>query len=81
MIVSGLPPIGCLPVVMAENSPILRNCIQHMNLEAESYNQKLSNLLQQMQAELPGSKIPYADTYTPLMDMINNPQRYGNINL
>lgn len=77
MMVSGLPPIGCLPVQMTAKSPFSRSCNQNENDSAQSYNGKLEKLLPQMEKELPGSKILYADIYTPLMDMITNPQKYG----
>lgn len=30
-----------------------------------------------MEMELAGSTIVYADVYNPIMDMINNPLKYG----
>ena len=35
----------------------------------------------QVQAKLSGSQILYTDAYNPLMDMIKNPNRYGNNNI
>lgn len=78
MMISGLPPIGCLPIQMTAKSPILRSCSRTENADAQSYNNKLQKLLQRIEAQLPGSKILYVDSYNPLMDMINNPQKYGN---
>ncbi|CAI9776496.1 unnamed protein product [Fraxinus pennsylvanica] len=77
IIVQGLPPIGCLPFQITVKSPILRSCIDKENSDAMSYNNRLEKLLPQVQQELPGSKILYADIYTILMDMINNPKKYG----
>ncbi|CAL5421937.1 unnamed protein product [Camellia sinensis] len=77
MVVAGLPPIGCIPIQMTAKLQIHRKCIDHQNSDAQSYNAKLSNLLPQLQSSLPGSKIIYADIYTPLDDMMKNPQKYG----
>ncbi|KAE9446777.1 hypothetical protein C3L33_21333, partial [Rhododendron williamsianum] len=44
--------------------------------QSQSYNQKLVAMLSQLQESLPGSKLVYADFYTPLYDMMNNPQKY-----
>jgi phospholipase/lecithinase/hemolysin len=79
MIIGGLPPIGCLPIQMTANfkNPANRTCVEQQNLDAQSYNQKLANLLPKLQESLPGSKIIYSDGYEPLNDMINNPQKYG----
>ncbi|KAK6163806.1 hypothetical protein DH2020_000670 [Rehmannia glutinosa] len=79
MVVSGLPPIGCLPIQMTAKSPILRSCSHKENADSQSYNHKLQKLLPQIEAELPESKILYVDAYNPLMDMINNPQKYGKV--
>ncbi|KAL7248724.1 hypothetical protein ACSBR2_003466 [Camellia fascicularis] len=75
MVVAGLPPIGCIPIQMTAKLEIHRKCIDHS--DAQSYNAKLSNLLPELQSSLPGSKIIYADIYTPLDDMMKNPQKYG----
>lgn len=79
---AGLPPMGCLPVLITARlkDPFDRTCLDDENEAALSYNQKLVKLLPQLQASLPGSKILYADVYTPLKDMINNPGKYGNTN-
>ncbi|KAF5446633.1 hypothetical protein F2P56_032244 [Juglans regia] len=79
MVIAGLPPIGCLPVQITAKfgNPHDRTCLQEQNSDAQSYNQKLAKLLPTLQESLPGSKIVYADIYKPLIDMINNPQKYG----
>ncbi|XP_073144215.1 GDSL esterase/lipase At2g31540-like [Henckelia pumila] len=77
MVVSGLPPVGCLPIQMTAKSHLLRSCIDTENKDAESYNGKLKNLLPRIQAELQGSKILYADIYSPMIQMMNNPNKYG----
>ncbi|XP_035545917.1 GDSL esterase/lipase At2g30310-like [Juglans regia] len=77
--ITGLPPIGCLPIQMTAKfeNPRDRKCLEDENLDAENYNQKLAKLLPQVQAYLPGSKIVYADVYEPLIHMINHPEKYG----
>ncbi|XVF68439.1 hypothetical protein PTKIN_Ptkin11bG0003000 [Pterospermum kingtungense] len=77
--IAGLPPMGCLPLLVTERlkDPLDRTYLEDENEAARSYNQKLVKLIPQLQASLPGSKIVYADVYTPLNDMLNNPQKYG----
>ncbi|CAK9164140.1 unnamed protein product [Ilex paraguariensis] len=77
MVITGIPPIGCLPLQRNAKSPILRTCIEDENSDAKSYNDKLEKLLPQLQASLPGSKILYADIFNPLLNMTNDPQKYG----
>ncbi|KAF8018753.1 hypothetical protein BT93_H3605 [Corymbia citriodora subsp. variegata] len=77
--VTGLPPVGCLPIQMAAKfkNPEDRKCLEDENLHARIYNHKLANLLPQIQSVLPKSKIAYADVYQPMIDMINHPWKYG----
>ncbi|CAI9107082.1 OLC1v1006364C1 [Oldenlandia corymbosa var. corymbosa] len=78
IVVCGLPPMGCMPLLKsAQFHPFSRTCLENVNSVAQSYNGKLKNLLQEAHSELPGSKILYADTYNPLLHMIQNPTRYG----
>uniref|UniRef100_M1AD44 GDSL esterase/lipase n=1 Tax=Solanum tuberosum TaxID=4113 RepID=M1AD44_SOLTU len=74
IIVNGLPPIGCLPMQITAKSPFFRSCINDENLDAQIYNEKLQDLLIQLQSHLPGSKILYVDTYNFIAGLIHNPQ-------
>ncbi|KAL5733566.1 hypothetical protein ACOSQ2_033258 [Xanthoceras sorbifolium] len=78
VIIVGLPPIGCLPIQMTlkfEN-PLNRKCLKDQNSDAQSYNHKLSKLLNQLQPLLPCSKIVFANGYQPLIDMVDHPHKY-----
>ncbi|KAL4378072.1 hypothetical protein GQ457_02G021920 [Hibiscus cannabinus] len=81
IIVVGLPPIGCLPfqMTLGFENPRNRHCLEDQNSDARSYNKKLVRLLPEIQAELPRSKLVYADAYQPLMDMINHPEQYEEL--
>ncbi|XVE51419.1 hypothetical protein DITRI_Ditri02bG0038700 [Diplodiscus trichospermus] len=73
--VAGLPPMGCLPVVITLNSgnPMLeRGCIKTYSRIAMEYNQMLQNEVNSMRGRLAhiGTKIVYIDIFTPLVDMI-----------
>ncbi|KAJ0021607.1 hypothetical protein Pint_32448 [Pistacia integerrima] len=78
-IVAGLPQIGCLPIQItaAFKNPNKHKCLGDQNTDAQVYNQKLQNLLTQLQGSLPGTRLAYVDVYEPLIDMVNNPQKYG----
>ncbi|KAG8380867.1 hypothetical protein BUALT_Bualt06G0061100 [Buddleja alternifolia] len=81
--VTGLPPIGCMPVqvtlgsLMPSFHMFQRQCINQQNLDSQSYNAKLEALTSRLQATLPGSRVVYVDIYTPLMDMVTRPEAYG----
>ncbi|KAE8729077.1 putative GDSL-like Lipase/Acylhydrolase family protein [Hibiscus syriacus] len=75
----GLPPMGCVPILTTERlkPPFYRACLEDENTDAQSYNEKLVKLLPLLQTTLPGTDIVYADIYTPLLDIMTNPQKYG----
>ncbi|GAA0146669.1 hydrolase [Lithospermum erythrorhizon] len=77
MAISGVPSIGCLPIQLTAKSPLLRRCIHEENLDAQSFNRKLRKLLQTLQEMLPSCTLLHSDVFTPLMDMIKNPEVYG----
>ncbi|KAJ9698800.1 hypothetical protein PVL29_007731 [Vitis rotundifolia] len=79
MVVAGLPPIGCLPIQISARfkSPSNRTCLTDQNSDSQAYNSKLEPLLGQLEASFPGSKFVYLNLFDPVMDMINNPQKYG----
>ncbi|WRX26507.1 GDSL lipase/esterase - like 10 [Theobroma cacao] len=73
--VTGLPPMGCLPVVITLNSPnaiLERGCIEKFSRVGMEYNQMLQNEVNSMRGRLAhlGAKILYVDIFTPLVDMI-----------
>ncbi|KAJ0971645.1 hypothetical protein J5N97_019604 [Dioscorea zingiberensis] len=74
--VVGLPPIGCLPIVITLFGFGDRGCIEAFNSMAFTYNNKLQNLLQKTSTMLEGSQLIYVDVYTPLFDLIQSPNKY-----
>ncbi|KAI3800837.1 hypothetical protein L1987_28934 [Smallanthus sonchifolius] len=76
--VVGVPPIGCLPAIITLNSknPISgRECIESLNSLSRSVNQMLQDNIQRL--ERPGTKIVYADIYTPIINMVQQNTKYG----
>ncbi|KAK6777257.1 hypothetical protein RDI58_023974 [Solanum bulbocastanum] len=71
----GLPPMGCLPIVITLHSDDAfskRNCVEFYSSIARDYNSKLQNKLNGVQIKFAnlGSRFAYLDIYGPLMDMI-----------
>ncbi|KAK7276073.1 hypothetical protein RIF29_17205 [Crotalaria pallida] len=77
--ISGLPPIGCIPMQITLKFEMGRKCVENENLDAELYNRKLAERLHQIQRMLPGSRVVYANLYEPLIDIINQPEKYGEL--
>ncbi|CAA0817841.1 GDSL esterase/lipase [Striga hermonthica] len=72
--VVGLPPMGCLPIVITlfSEDPIAnRECITKFSSIARDYNSMLQNELNDMQKKLQpsGSRIAYVDIFGPLEEM------------
>lgn len=77
--VTGLPSIGCIPLQITAKFVKDRKCVEDENLEAKLYNQKLARRLLELQAKLPGSRVVYTDVYDPLIHIINQPEKYGEL--
>ncbi|QHO15762.1 hypothetical protein HN51_031180 [Arachis hypogaea] len=83
IIVTGLPPMGCLPLMVTINSFLpgpnwlKRLCNPKQNQQCEAYNTKLSSKVHSLEATLKGSKIAFFDIYSPLLDMVQSPLKYG----
>ncbi|WOG91485.1 hypothetical protein DCAR_0310734 [Daucus carota subsp. sativus] len=75
--VFGAPPIGCLPSQRTLAGGLNRMCEDSRNQAAQVYNTKLSSKLDTFGHTLPQSKIVYIDIYSPLLNLIQNPQNYG----
>ncbi|KAJ1375431.1 SGNH hydrolase superfamily [Sesbania bispinosa] len=83
IMVAGLPPIGCLPMQVTVSSFLFtphwlqRVCNDEQNTDSQSYNSNLQSRVQSWQNSLNGAKVAYFDIYTPIMDMVQNPAKYG----
>ncbi|CAA6665801.1 unnamed protein product [Spirodela intermedia] len=67
IIMVGLPPMGCLPIVITLKWKGVfhdRGCVEAYNSISMDYNEKLQ-------------KIIYADIYTPVLDMVTSPSKFG----
>ncbi|CAL9080585.1 unnamed protein product [Musa acuminata var. zebrina] len=71
----GTGPIGCCPAQRHQNKT--RECSVEANYLSVQYNKGASFLLQEMSEELSDTSYSYFDTYTALLEYINNPAAYG----
>ncbi|THU63246.1 hypothetical protein C4D60_Mb01t13710 [Musa balbisiana] len=71
----GTGPIGCCPAQRHQNKT--RECSVEANYLSVQYNKGASSLLQEMSEELSDMSYSYFDTYTALLEYINNPDAYG----
>ncbi|XP_051125249.1 GDSL esterase/lipase At4g26790 [Andrographis paniculata] len=74
---TGLPPMGCLPLERTTNLAYGGSCIDKYNIVAVNFNQKLQDLINTMNKELPGLQLVNTNPYYLLYDIITNPQLFG----
>ncbi|XP_019097857.1 PREDICTED: GDSL esterase/lipase At5g45960-like isoform X2 [Camelina sativa] len=80
IVVVGLPPIGCLPIVItlfSGEALTNRRCIDRFSAVATNYNYLLQKELGLMQMSLAGSKILYLDVYNSLYEIIHDNHKFG----
>ncbi|KAH0680662.1 hypothetical protein KY284_021747 [Solanum tuberosum] len=75
----GIPPIGCLPAQRTLAGGLHRVCSEEYNEAAQMANTKFSTEIDSLSKKLAQSKLVFLDIYNPLLDLIVNPQKYGNI--
>ncbi|CAN1824636.1 GDSL esterase/lipase EXL3, partial [Linum perenne] len=71
------PPIGCVPSQRTLAGGDDRKCAEDRNEAALMFNSKLEPKLKSLGQALPRSKIVYIDVYTPLLQLIQNPRKFG----
>ncbi|KAK1398682.1 GDSL esterase/lipase [Heracleum sosnowskyi] len=72
MAIAGLPPV-CNPLDLGG----LIGCLFNKGSDANVYNTKLQAMLTELQPTLPGSKLVYADIFTPMEELALNPFLHG----
>lgn len=72
MAIAGLPPV-CGPLEFGG----VVGCLNNPNSDPQVYNRKLQAMMNQLQSSLPGSRLVYADIFTPLKELASNPIRHG----
>uniref|UniRef100_A0A6N2LDE6 GDSL esterase/lipase EXL3 n=1 Tax=Salix viminalis TaxID=40686 RepID=A0A6N2LDE6_SALVM len=71
------PPVGCVPSQRTLAGGAERECAENLNEAAKIFNSKLSKKLDSLASSLPSGRFVYLDIYNPLLDLIQNPRKYG----
>ncbi|KAL9457420.1 hypothetical protein AB3S75_006465 [Citrus x aurantiifolia] len=74
---TGLPPMGCLPLERTTNFPGHHDCVEEYNNVALEFNGKLSSLAIRLNRELPGIRILDAEAFKIFDQIIRKPDAYG----
>ncbi|XP_065864641.1 GDSL esterase/lipase At4g26790 [Euphorbia lathyris] len=75
--VSGLPPMGCLPLIRTTNLFSGSKCIERLNKVAKDFNDKCNRTITELNKELPGIKLVLSNPYDIAYDIFQNPHSYG----
>ncbi|GAB2212923.1 hypothetical protein Drorol1_Dr00020928 [Drosera rotundifolia] len=81
------PPIGCIPIVITTNSPLISNlrvserrpCNDTLSSIARGYNRMLHTEIKALQASfrMNHTNVAYVDIYNPFESYIKNPHNFG----
>lgn len=80
IVMVGIPPIGCLPMVITLNSNIVdrllrRQCIQRLSDVAQGFNQIVEQKVKEV--ERIDSNIYYVGMYEMFQNIFQDPQKFG----
>ncbi|KAJ1441445.1 SGNH hydrolase superfamily, partial [Sesbania bispinosa] len=74
---TGLPPMGCLPLERAVNIMEYHGCVEDYNNVALEFNGKLGCLVTKLNKELPGLQLVDANAYDIVLQIIAHPSQFG----
>ncbi|KAI0488658.1 hypothetical protein KFK09_028497 [Dendrobium nobile] len=77
VMLTGLSPIGCLPLERTANLFGMGECNDEYNEVALEHNAKVEAMVAQMRAALPGLWLKVDRIYDVILGMIQNPAQYG----
>ncbi|GLT80807.1 hypothetical protein SLA2020_522260 [Shorea laevis] len=75
--VTSLQPLGCLPAAITVFGEDSNKCVDKLNRDAVSFNNKLNTTSQSLQKQLSGLNLLVFDIYKPLLDLVKNPANNG----
>ncbi|KAF3328559.1 GDSL esterase/lipase [Carex littledalei] len=83
-VVPGVLPIGCFPVYLSifNNEQVTNygsrsGCLKNFNTLAWVHNSMLQRAIVKLRNKYPGVRIIYADFYTPVVQFILQPEKFG----
>ncbi|KAL5725931.1 hypothetical protein ACHQM5_009015 [Ranunculus cassubicifolius] len=75
--ITGLPPMGCLPLIRSISPSSLGQCWERYNEVAKDFNYKLDKSIIKLNEELNGIEVVKSNTYDIVLDIIQKPFKYG----
>ncbi|KNA09923.1 hypothetical protein SOVF_149100 [Spinacia oleracea] len=81
VVVMGIAPMGCAPHYLWRYRSKNGECIPEINNMIMEFNFVMRYMIQELNQELSDSKITFCDMYEGSMDIIENHQHYGTVNI
>ncbi|KAJ3699340.1 hypothetical protein LUZ61_003045 [Rhynchospora tenuis] len=75
IVFNGIGPLGCIPSQRVKSGT--GQCLHHVNEYVKEFNAQVTKLLAALNVALPGAQMVLADSYPVVMELIENPQKYG----
>ncbi|EXC04217.1 GDSL esterase/lipase EXL3 [Morus notabilis] len=75
--VFNVAPLGCLPFARTLGGGIIRKCVEKINQAVQMFNANLSSELASLDNELHDSNFVFVDIYNPVLDLIQEPSKFG----
>jgi len=75
MVFHGLGPLGCIPSQRVKSRT--GQCLKRVNRWVLEFNSKVKHLVASLNGRLPNAELIFADTYSAILDLIENPSAYG----
>ncbi|PON73415.1 Lipase [Parasponia andersonii] len=75
--VFSVAPLGCLPFARTIGGGTHRACAEKINETVKVFNAKLVSELASLNSQLPDSYFAYVDIYNPLLELIEEPNKFG----
>ncbi|KAF5181323.1 GDSL esterase/lipase [Thalictrum thalictroides] len=75
MVINNIGPLGCIPSQRVKSKT--GACLTRVNQWVLQFNSQMQRQLISLNHSLPAAQLIYADTYSPVFDLIMNPNSYG----
>ncbi|KAK7842620.1 gdsl esterase/lipase [Quercus suber] len=75
MVFHGLGPLGCIPSQRVKSKK--GECLERVNQWVLDFNSSVQKLFASLSQRLPNAQLIFADTYPAILDLIDNPSKYG----
>lgn len=77
MVLHGLGPLGCIPSQRVKSKT--GECLKRVNQWILEFNSSVQKLIASLHQRLPNAQLIFADTYPAVLDLIDNPRKYGKL--